>query len=47
MEIDWVDGAGLDVDEVLEVYRRSGLGERRPIDDRKRFQALVIIGRPD
>ena len=36
-----VDGAGLDLDEVLEVYRESGLGERRPIGDRERFEAMV------
>ncbi|TMQ92008.1 GNAT family N-acetyltransferase [Actinomadura soli] len=40
-KIDRVDGADLDVDEVLEVYRSSGLGERRPIADRDRFAAML------
>ncbi|MFJ8871577.1 GNAT family N-acetyltransferase [Streptomyces sp. NPDC102473] len=39
--IERVDGAGLDLDEVLEVYRSSGLGERRPIDDTERMRAMV------
>ncbi|TQK50293.1 acetyltransferase (GNAT) family protein [Streptomyces sp. SLBN-118] len=36
-----VDGTDLDIDEVLEVYRASGLGERRPVEDRERFRAMV------
>lgn len=36
-----VEGADLDLDEVLEVYRASGLGERRPADDRDRMAAMV------
>lgn len=36
-----MNGADLDVDEVLEVYRSSGLGERRPIADKERFSAMV------
>ncbi|MET7619073.1 GNAT family N-acetyltransferase [Streptomyces sp. NPDC005408] len=40
-KIERVDGADLDLDEVLEVYRTSGLGERRPIEDRDRFTAMV------
>lgn len=36
-----VDGSDLDVREVLEVYRSSGLGERRPVDDRERFTEMV------
>jgi ribosomal protein S18 acetylase RimI-like enzyme len=39
--IDRVHGADLDVDEVLEVYRSSGLGERRPIADKERFSEMV------
>nr|WP_196790304.1 GNAT family N-acetyltransferase [Streptomyces caniscabiei] len=31
----------MDLDEVLEVYRSSGLGERRPADDRERMAAMV------
>lgn len=36
-----MQGADLDIDEVLEVYRSSGLGERRPIADKERFSAMV------
>jgi ribosomal protein S18 acetylase RimI-like enzyme len=39
--IDRTPGADLDLDEVLEVYRSSGLGERRPIADRERFRVMV------
>ena len=35
------NGAGLDLDEVLEVYRSSGLGERRPIAETGRMTAMV------
>ncbi|WP_199850385.1 GNAT family N-acetyltransferase [Streptomyces sp. CMB-StM0423] len=34
-------GASLDLDEVLAVYRDSGLGERRPVDDRERMATMV------
>jgi predicted N-acetyltransferase YhbS len=46
-------GADLDLAEVLEVYRSSGLGERRPIADTDRLAAmlrnanLVITARVD
>jgi ribosomal protein S18 acetylase RimI-like enzyme len=36
-----VNGAELDVDEVLALYVASTLGERRPIQDRERFGAMV------
>lgn len=39
--IERADGAALDLDEVLEVYRSSGLGERRPIQDRPRMAAMM------
>lgn len=39
--VDRMLGADLDLDEVLEVYRSSGLGERRPIADRERFAVMV------
>lgn len=39
--IDRAQGADLDIEEVLEVYRASGLGERRPINDIERFGAMV------
>lgn len=35
------NGSDLDVDEVLRVYRTSGLGERRPIADTDRMAAMV------
>ena len=40
-KIDRVDGRSLDIEEVLAVYRDSGLGARRPIADVERFQAMV------
>ncbi|AJE85516.1 putative acetyltransferase [Streptomyces albus] len=40
-KIERVPGDGLDLDEVLTVYRESGLGERRPIEDRERFAAML------
>ncbi|MFL6162181.1 MAG: GNAT family N-acetyltransferase [Jatrophihabitantaceae bacterium] len=40
-KIERVEGSTLDVEEVLAVYRESGLGERRPIDDRDRFTAML------
>jgi GNAT superfamily N-acetyltransferase len=52
-KIDRVDGAALDLDEVLGVYQASGLGERRPVGDRDRFAAmvenanLVLVARDD
>ncbi|MFF0540663.1 GNAT family N-acetyltransferase [Streptomyces coelicoflavus] len=48
-----VEGAALDLDEVLGVYHASGLGERRPVEDRERFAAmvananLVLVARDD
>lgn len=40
-EIKREDGAALDLEEVLEVYRSSGLGERRPVEDLDRMAAMV------
>jgi predicted N-acetyltransferase YhbS len=34
-------GNDLDVDQVIEVYHASTLGERRPVDDRARMEAMV------
>lgn len=34
MTIQYRVGGVLDLDNVIEVYRSSGLGERRPVDDR-------------
>jgi ribosomal protein S18 acetylase RimI-like enzyme len=36
-----VDGAKLDVDEVAGLYRASTLAERRPVEDREVFAAMV------
>jgi GNAT superfamily N-acetyltransferase len=36
-----VVGSDLALAEVLDVYHRSGLGERRPVADRDRFAAMV------
>ncbi|MFE9312707.1 GNAT family N-acetyltransferase [Streptomyces sp. NPDC002405] len=52
-KIDRVEGDVLDLDEVLGVYHASGLGERRPVEDRERFAAmvenanLVLVARDD
>lgn len=40
-KIERVQGADLDILEVIEVYLSSGLGERRPVDDQERFSAMV------
>jgi predicted N-acetyltransferase YhbS len=40
-KIERARGADLDIDEVVRVYRSSSLGERRPVDDRERFDAMV------
>src|SRR4051812_42245441 len=44
-EVNWaterVDGRALDVEEVLEVYRSSGLGARRPIGEPGRLADML------
>lgn len=40
-KISRTDGLDLGLDEVLELYRDSGLGARRPIDDRERFAGML------
>jgi ribosomal protein S18 acetylase RimI-like enzyme len=40
-EIRRENGIDLDLKDVLEVYRSSGLGERRPIADTERMAAMV------
>jgi predicted N-acetyltransferase YhbS len=35
------NGNDLDLDAVLELYRASTLGERRPVDDRERMAAML------
>ena len=39
--IEYRTGNNLDVDEVTELYKASTLGERRPIDERERFAAMI------
>src|SRR6187551_1953145 len=34
-------GNDLDLDAVIELYRASTLGERRPVDNRERMQAMI------
>jgi len=34
-------GNHLDLEQVIELYRTSTLGERRPVDDRGRMQAML------
>lgn len=39
--IDYKTGNALDLDDVIELYRASTLGERRPIDDRDRMREML------
>ena len=39
--IEYRKGNDLDVDEVIELYKASTLGARRPIDDRPRFANMI------
>jgi predicted N-acetyltransferase YhbS len=39
--IDYRVGNELDLEQVVEMYRASTLGARRPIDDRERFEAML------
>ncbi len=39
--IEYRTGNKLDLDEVLDLYRASTLAERRPVDDRARFAAMI------
>lgn len=34
-------GNALDLDAIIELYRASTLGERRPVDDRERMRLMV------
>lgn len=34
-------GNDLDLDEVIDLYRASTLGERRPVDDRERMRQML------
>lgn len=39
--IDYRTGNALDLDDVIELYRASTLGERRPVDDRDRMREML------
>lgn len=39
--ITYKTGSHLDLDEMIELYRSSTLGERRPVDDRERMAAML------
>jgi predicted N-acetyltransferase YhbS len=39
--IDYRIGNRLDLDQVIELYRSSTLGERRPVDDRERMRCML------
>lgn len=39
--IDYKTGNELDIDEVINLYRASTLGARRPIDDRERMRVMI------
>ena len=39
--IEYRTGNDLDLDQVIDLYKASTLGERRPIDDRARFAAML------
>lgn len=39
--IEYKEGNDLDLDAVIAVYRSSTLGERRPVDERERMQAML------
>ncbi len=41
MAIEYRAGNDLDLDQVIELYQASTLGERRPIHDRPRFSAML------
>jgi len=39
--LDYRTGNNLDLDVVIDLYRASTLGERRPVDDRERMAAML------
>lgn len=41
MSIDYRIGNQLDLDQAIELYRSSTLGDRRPVDDRERMGAML------
>ncbi|HEX8618650.1 MAG TPA: GNAT family N-acetyltransferase [Thermoanaerobaculia bacterium] len=41
IEYKFTPGPVLDLDQLIELYAASTLGERRPIDDRPRFRTMI------
>jgi predicted N-acetyltransferase YhbS len=41
LQIEYRKGNQLDLDHVIELYRSSTLGERRPVDDPERMDAMI------
>jgi predicted GNAT superfamily acetyltransferase len=41
MSIQYRVGGTVDLDEVIDLYRASTLGERRPVGDRERMRAMM------
>ncbi len=41
MDITYRTGNQLDLDQLIELYRASTLGERRPVDDRERMRLML------
>jgi len=39
--IEYRRGNAIDLDQALDLYRASTLGERRPLDDRPRMEAMI------
>lgn len=39
--ITYQNGNNLDLDQVIDLYRASTLGERRPIEDRERIRKMI------
>lgn len=40
--ITYETGSSLDLDAMIELYRTSTLGERRPVDDRDRMKRMLV-----
>lgn len=42
MDIEYRLGNSLDLDQVIDLYRASTLGERRPVEDRERMRIMLV-----
>lgn len=40
-KIERVEGSDVSQDDAIELYRSSGLGDRRPVDDIERFRTML------